>query len=549
MKYVVIAIGLGCCLLGFSCKRKPAETGPTSKPLVAKKTLLRHHFVGAAQFAASADGTQFKKIWALNETTPFRGVLAGRLARAAQDHFSRRSPALGTNSAGLLQPLLDDLLQAESVGEVRETGPSHRELDLAIQLGDERTQVWSTNLWQIASNWNSAPPAGLMGNGFTGWESKKTSGADPFRFFRVGQWVVVSVGQDQLPTNLLNKVVAQGRPIAPAKAYWLDADVDTAQLSSWLPDAPFVRRLAELQIKNFPVAHLAVSAKSEYLITLARLEYAQPVPWKYEPWQVPTNLILNPGNSLINFTAARGLGPLLSDSSALERFGWSPRPSQAYLWGYAPNPLQTYAAFPVRDATNLLGRIGARIEDFVRTVSLTNSVSRVMWDSNRTTIAWLGLPIMVPTVGSAQLPEGEFLYAGLFPPPGTTNEPPPAELLGNLARTNLLYYNWEVTEWRLRQVLGITSLIDLAKTDCTIPQTTPSQLWLAAISTNLGNTVTEISLVSPKELEIVRSAHVGLTGSELVALMRWIEGTNCVEGGVAPVMPSEGKAAHGSAKP
>jgi hypothetical protein len=420
---------------------------------------------------------------------------------------------------------------------------------LAIQLSDDRTQVWSTNLWQIASIWNSAPPAGLTGNGFTGWESKKISGADPFRFFRVGEWVVVSVGQDLLPTNRLNRIVAQGRPIAAAKTYWLDADVDTAQLNSWLPDAPFVRCLADVQIKNFPVAHLAVSAKSEYLITLARLEYAQPVPWKYEPWQVPTNLILNPGNSLINFTAARGLGPLLSDSSALERFDWSPRPSQAYLWGYAPNPLQAYAAFPVRDATNLLGRIGPRIEDFVRTVSLTNSVSRVMWDSNRTTIAWLGLPYVVPTIGSAQLPEGEFLYAGVFPPPGTTNQPPPAELLGNLARTNLLYYNWEVTEWRLVQLRGITSLIDLVRIGCTIPQTAPSQLWLTAISTNLGNTVTEISLVSPKELEVVRSAHVGLTGCELVALMRWIEGTNCVEGGVAPAMPSAGKAAHGSAKP
>src|SRR5262249_29952114 len=118
MKHVLIAVGLSCFVLGIGCKRKPAETAPSSKPQATKKTLFRHHFVGASRFAASTDGSQFQKIWALPETAQFRDTLAERLAKAAQDYFVSRVPALGTNAAVQFRPLLADLLQAESFGEL-----------------------------------------------------------------------------------------------------------------------------------------------------------------------------------------------------------------------------------------------------------------------------------------------------------------------------------------------------------------------------------------------------------------------------------------------
>ena len=526
MKHALIAVGLGCCVLGLGCKRQPTETAAPSKPPAAKKTLLRHHFVGTAQFATSADGTQFKKIWAMPETAPFRDALAARLAEATGQSLAKRIPVLGTNASAFFRPLLDDLLQAESFSEVRQTGPDVREFDLAIELGDDRAAIWSTNLWQVAAHWNGVPPVESNGNGFAGWESKKNIGADSVRFRRARQWVVVTVGRDQAPTNLLQKIIAQGRPIARAKQYWLDADVDCAQLQSWFPNARFSALLGDLQIENFPVAHFAVSPRDEYLITQARLEYTQPIPWRPESWQVPTNLIQNPDDSLINFTAARGLTRLLRDSKIFDRFGWSPRPSQLFVWAYGLTPLHTFAAVPAADATNLLAQMAPRLEAFVRSNVADKVMGDVTWNSNRTSVTSGQMLFLQPTFSAVHVPEGDFLYCNLFPLSPVTNAPPPAELMASLARTNLIYYDWEITQHRLLQWRAMASLTDLLRIERTILPNTPSQNWLTMVMTNVGNTVTDVSLISPKEVEILRSAHVGLTGFELVALQRWIDANN-----------------------
>jgi hypothetical protein len=44
-----------------------------------------------------------------------------------------------------------------------------------------------------------------------------------------------------------------------------------------------------------------------------------------------------------------------------------------------------------------------------------------------------------------------------------------------------------------------------------------------AAAPKLGNTITEISLVSPQELALVRSSHIGFNALELVTLANWIE--------------------------
>src|SRR5439155_23565868 len=108
----------------------------------ANKFVLRYHFAGAGQFAASTEGTQFKKSWAMRETEQFLDALVRRLAQASQDRLAKVLPGLETNSSVLFRPLFDDLLQAESFAELRATDKGDRELDLAIQLSDDRAQVW-----------------------------------------------------------------------------------------------------------------------------------------------------------------------------------------------------------------------------------------------------------------------------------------------------------------------------------------------------------------------------------------------------------------------
>src|SRR5437667_7237387 len=55
------------------------------------------------------------------------------------------------------------------------------------------------------------------------------------------------------------------------------------------------------------------------------------------------------------------------------------------------------------------------------------------------------------------------------------------------------------------------------------PPNAPPENWLSAIAPLLGNTITEGTLSSPKELTIVRKSDLGWTGFELATLGRWID--------------------------
>jgi hypothetical protein len=117
----------------------------------------------------------------------------------------------------------------------------------------------------------------------------------------------------------------------------------------------------------------------------------------------------------------------------------------------------------------------------------------------------------------------EFLFAGNFSLPPKHTPPPDALFAQVRGRTNLLYYDWEITEHRLHhgnQIYQIASLADWRR----IPSTnTVSHRWLSAISTKLGNTATEITQTGPQELLLVRKSHLGFTGFELATFSRWFE--------------------------
>ena len=213
-------------------------------------------------------------------------------------------------------------------------------------------------------------------------------------------------------------------------------------------------------------------------------------------------------------------------------------------------PLQTYGAVPVQNAATLVNEVAPRIQAAISTNFTVNLRSEAQWYSNHTAMVWTELPFVVPFFLSMKSGEGEFFYFGLFPPPDSaTNAPPPQELINSLARTNLLYYDWEITEERLRHWRALTSLADVFRFERTFPTNTPSQLWLTAVTTNLGNAVTEISLLPPKGLDFVRRAHLGLTGFELVALARWVDASNFPISGDQGPAPAGKNAASTPVKP
>src|SRR5204862_5380322 len=118
-------------------------------------------------------------------------------------------------------------------------------------------------------------------------------------------------------------------------------------------------------------------------------------------------------------------------------------------------------------------------------------------------------------------PDGDFLVVGLSPLLTPKTNQIPMELLDQIkSRRDLLYYHWEMTQERVFESKYVSQANDLAHLRKGLSQLLVG--WLDEMAKRLGNTATEIALLSPTELKLVRKSHVGLTGAELVTLARWL---------------------------
>jgi hypothetical protein len=189
--------------------------------------------------------------------------------------------------------------------------------------------------------------------------------------------------------------------------------------------------------------------------------------------------------------------------------------------------LQVLAALHVRDSTNALRNLVAQWVPRLNSNLVEVGVGDIVVATNRVQMVWDGLPFPIkPFLRPAPEPADDFVVAGVFPIDQGTN-PPPSGLLSQLtSRTNLLYYDWEITQGRISQLRTLVQMMSLFTT---IPQTDTNYLsarWLDVLEPKLGNTITEVSVASPTELNVVRNSHIGFNGVELLTLAYWLEGTN-----------------------
>jgi hypothetical protein len=147
-------------------------------------------------------------------------------------------------------------------------------------------------------------------------------------------------------------------------------------------------------------------------------------------------------------------------------------------------------------------------------------------------IQWSGLPFVIPYVSTAKASSGQYLVGGLFPTVLTNTTPMPPELAGQVhGRTNLLFYDWEITQERLLQLQMLVPLLSLLSPEDpqtrTVANTRVHQeiiaAWIKAMAPHLGNTVTEVFASSPREINALRKSHLGLSGAEIIALTRWLD--------------------------
>jgi hypothetical protein len=199
-----------------------------------------------------------------------------------------------------------------------------------------------------------------------------------------------------------------------------------------------------------------------------------------------------------------------------------PLPNQICAWGLGDAQGQIVATIPVDDATNTIQRLARTVPKFVLK-KIPGVMGNFLWLSNRAELVWQGLPFIVPYLHPMKYEGHDYLFYGMFPRVRTSNAPP-AELFAQLGnRKDLAYYDWEITGQRSvhdRQLYQLAHMINHRR----IPDPkSPGDLWMQDMVEVLGPTVTEVTVKSQNELNLVRKSHIGFTGFELATLALWLE--------------------------
>jgi hypothetical protein len=480
------------------------QASPPAPDLIA-----RVHFAGAGQISADTNAVAFTNLWCSPEAQALREQTLNKLSRAPYDWFKQKMLSGTGDGAGQLRPLLDDLLGAEWFLQIRDATNGSPEFALAIRLDAGRAQLWQTNLENVLETWTEMSVEKIQ----NGWELKKHRPPNLIRFVRVGDWVVFGLGQDKLLLNdeLVRRVLAEKRPAPAKKNDWLTADLDWPRLARWFPS---------LSAVDLPETRWQAVGRDGNLHLDGRLIFPQPLAMTLEKWRMPTNTIHQP---FISFTAARGIAPWLEKQNWAQPYEVSPGPNQVFIWAMAQMPLQTFAAVPVPDARKALTQFEQKLSAHTNWQSHLMMPLTMEVTSNR--IFWLGLPFIVPSLEALHEPFGDFLVAGVFPN-GPKTRPLPPELFMRLAQSNLVYYHWEITADRLKQLPNLTQLALMVTRHRQLNAQSAAAKWLDRAGPTLGNTITEVTQTAPDELTFKRKAPGGLTAVELVALANWLEAPN-----------------------
>jgi len=511
--WIIVCAG-GLCSAGRAAVESPAQPA---------EVLARWQFIGTDRLAKDTNTAKLQQIWALPSSRALREHLLRRLARVPQEFWVRSGNQPVKDGSSQVRPLLEDLLRSESCLEVRGQGGRATEWTLAIELDHERARLWSTNLAQMLAGWNLGNITPKTMAGCDGWEIANPKTPFSFCWARSGRWGVFGAGQAPLVNygRVLAEIQRGQRPMDTLKEGWLAARVNPPFLSRHLRRIPLFSCWSE----TMPALELLLSSRADNVRSRLSLQYPQAQSWRLESWRIPTNSIYEP---LVSFTAAQGIAPWLARWDYLKKLDVAPAPNQAYAWANAQVPFQTFLAFPVREANRVSDRVASRLSWVIASNDPVMHFGEIGWETNRTEVVWRGWPFVVPflrpMIGAGQ----EYLVAGLFPlPPKPT--PPPGELLSQVVgRTNLLYYDWELTRERLSELRVLEQLFELVTTRKARPAgaTTGSTndvgvAWREETGKLLGNSITELTVVSPRELVLVRKSPIGFSALELVYLARW----------------------------
>jgi hypothetical protein len=489
---------------------------------------IQYYFAGAASLA---ENPNFHEAKSFLTTPPARRFSDFVLDRLAGVYWKGLQFDSGGNPTNVLRPLLDELLQAESVGSFGGRDASRMDFVLAARLDEKSAAVWEKNL-EIALHGQGEP---LTEEGFSGHRWNR-AGNHSFWILRARDWTVAGRGEDLQPirADYLRNIKQDNRPATAMKDSWLSASVDWPLLATWVPLTHCPFKLGQTIID--------VTASNERMRATAYVTYPDAVSWEGGPWRIPKGLVSNP---LTSFTAARNAASYLNSNEALSHLSSNPLASQLYCWGLRTSlALQSYAAWPVTDATNVIRKLGTEAPAALNPILAACNHTQLDWVPKLDQLVWNRVSLTRPTLEPARDESGDFLVAKIFPV--EVEMAPPSEQLWSQfeGRDDLVYYDWELTGPRLQQWRLLSELLPVLPS---VPQeTTPAKkpgqnakparppakplpisvlitdTWLSSLILPPANTVTEVTRSSPTELTVVRNSQFLFTGLEWVLLSHWL---------------------------
>jgi hypothetical protein len=473
----------------------------------AANVVAHYHCAGSAQLTGNTNLSTLQKALALPSAVAVRQLALARISRMVADGLN-----FGTNAsaASLIEPLLSDVLETESLGAFSGTAANSLNFVLALRLDSKRAQLWQDNLGKALGGAGEK----ITTKEFNGWRWNRGA-ADSIWIVPARDWLLAGCGNDLLPVQVeyLRQVSRDGRPGPALTNNWLEADLDLARFAAWLPDWSRLFRPARIK--------LSVAGEKDNLHMAARMIYPEAMPWKSGSWQMPTELAQG---SIISFTAGQNVAAFLNLSPAFSQLDGNPLTNQFYAWALNGMPFLDYMAWPVVNATNALEKLSIEASDAFSPELQQFNGTELLWLADQRKLVLSNLRVITPTLESVQDEAGEFLLLSAFPRP-PANQPVPDELWKQInGRTNLVYYDWELTGPRLQQwrLLGRMILTRRVPMHDMMYARLVEDKWLGELTPLAGNTVTEITRTAPNELSVVRSAPVGFTGIEMFLLSDWL---------------------------
>lgn len=482
--------------------------------------LVQYHFCGLDHILSDTNAQSLRTLSESAVTKQMRDQVLEKLSAAPQQLFATHT---SSNTAPLFGPLWDDVARNESHGELHGNAKEPLEWVLAVRLTDERADLWSSNLSKASGEWELGTPTVVKTSGSKGWLVKGVDRSAQIECVRVHSWVVVGVGTRELRATkaLVGRLEKQDAMVFPEAESCFTVQSDLGALSHWWTP-PMLRQYKKLEL---PLVNLDYSFKGGNLFASGNLAFGHAHKMELQPWQIPTGLLRDP---LISFTAVQGIQSWLKDLDWIKTLHINNPPDQAFSWAQEYMPFMTFVAAPMNNASNAIPSIAENLPTLIKQYYGTNQSGTLRYFTNQNQVVWSGLPAIAPFATAVNISGREFLYSGCVFPWDSTNLPP-TELLAQVAgRTNLVYYDWEVTGARLSQVRVLEQIRDMVFGTTSVfddAQRTNSfgNAWLTVAAPVLGNAVTEISMQSPKEWTLKRKSSVGFTAYELLQIIKWMD--------------------------